>query len=68
MTGGVDKEKTCLGCPDRSVEPNCHTTCPGYLKRKERFDVARQRRIENVEMRHDLARRTARLWMRRVNK
>ena len=31
-----DKEKSCQGCPDRTVEPNCHMTCGGYLKRAEK--------------------------------
>lgn len=22
----------CKDCPDRTVEPNCHITCPRYLK------------------------------------
>ena len=30
------KEKTCKGCPDRTVEPNCHMTCEDYLRRVEK--------------------------------
>lgn len=25
-----DKRKTCKGCPDRTLEPNCHDDCDGY--------------------------------------
>lgn len=27
------KYETCQGCSDRTVEPNCHITCKGYLER-----------------------------------
>ena len=26
--------KQCYKCPDRTVEPNCHDTCPRYLAEK----------------------------------
>lgn len=29
-----NKEETCEGCTDRSIEPNCHDTCEGYIKRQ----------------------------------
>lgn len=29
-----DVENNC-DCPDRSISPNCHTTCEGYLFRVE---------------------------------
>lgn len=32
-----DKFKTCQNCPDRSIHPNCHTTCEGYLYRKSKY-------------------------------
>lgn len=36
---------TCKDCPDRSVEPNCHETCKGYLYRQsERDKVSKERR------------------------
>lgn len=29
----------CYNCPDRTIEPNCHTTCERYLKdKKELFE------------------------------
>lgn len=35
-----------MDCPDRSVSPNCHTTCEGYLARcketKERNEAKRK--------------------------
>ena len=31
----MDKFKSCQDCPDRSIEPNCHETCEGYLFRCE---------------------------------
>ena len=33
---GQNKFVTCKGCPDRTIEPNCHTVCRGYLYRAER--------------------------------
>ena len=44
-----DKEKSCKDCPDRTVQPNCHETCKGYIKRceirKERNEKARQEAV-----------------------
>lgn len=31
------KERTCKGCPDRTVEPNCHMTCEDYLSLREKI-------------------------------
>ena len=31
----MDKFETCQGCEDRTVEPNCHMTCEGYMFRCE---------------------------------
>ena len=28
-----DKTKSCYGCPDRVADPNCHSTCKGYVDR-----------------------------------
>ena len=33
---GQNKFVTCKGCPDRTIEPNCHTVCRGYLYRADR--------------------------------
>ena len=30
-----DKTKSCHGCPDRVADPNCHSTCEGYIDRAE---------------------------------
>ena len=41
----MGKEESCKGCPDRTVEPNCHTTCEYHLKRvktKQRENEARR--------------------------
>ena len=37
-----DKFKTCQNCPDRTVKPNCHTTCEGYLERCKKFEAIRE--------------------------
>lgn len=41
-----DKEKSCNGCPDRVVEPNCHMTCEGYLKRVAKRQLIKERHLE----------------------
>ena len=28
-----NKYDTCMNCPDRTIEPNCHMTCESYLSR-----------------------------------
>lgn len=34
----------CKHCPDRSVEPNCHTTCERYLAaRAEQYETKKKR-------------------------
>lgn len=40
------EERVCIGCPDRTVEPNCHDSCEGYKKRKLR--IWRQNREINT--------------------
>jgi hypothetical protein len=38
----------CKDCPDRSVEPNCHTACPRYQAyNAERVAIREARRREN---------------------
>ena len=45
MTLEEFKFKRCPSdCPDRSIEPNCHETCEGYLFRCEENKKKRQRR------------------------
>ena len=39
--------KKCYKCPDRTIEPNCHDTCPDYL------GVKAQREKANAERRKD---------------
>lgn len=41
-----DKSKTCKGCPDRVADPNCHTTCSGYLTRVEKMKELKQGKID----------------------
>lgn len=44
-----DKFKTCQGCPDRCISPNCHMTCPGYLKRQETArEINRERKKSEI--------------------
>lgn len=33
-------EAPCKGCPDRTVEPNCHVTCPRYQSYRASIDAA----------------------------
>lgn len=41
------KYRTCLGCPDRTVEPNCHMTCEGYLYRRQKLDEGSELRVRH---------------------
>lgn len=45
----MDKLKTCKDCPDRQIDPNCHSTCAGYLERKRKTEEARKARFEYSE-------------------
>ena len=45
----MDKFETCQGCEDRSIEPNCHINCEGYLFRCEKLKNAKEGREENLE-------------------
>jgi hypothetical protein len=49
-----DKFKTCQNCPDRSIHPNCHTTCEGYLYRKARY-AERSRATYHASMKRAIA-------------
>ena len=45
----IDKYKTCKDCPDRTISPNCHSTCEGYLERvKHNKELAEHRRKEAI--------------------
>lgn len=35
----------CKNCPDRTIEPNCHTTCKKYLEWRKFVDETRQKEI-----------------------
>lgn len=45
----MDTKKSCLNCPERSVEPNCHMTCAAYLARSRACAEANERRAEAHE-------------------
>ena len=44
-----NKEVTCEECPDRSIEPNCHNTCSGYLLRKEKKEKIRKVKAKDID-------------------
>lgn len=52
-----DKFKSCKDletgedCPDRTAQPNCHSTCEGYLHRCEVNQKIRDKRQEQFEQR-----------------
>jgi hypothetical protein len=52
---GHNKFVTCKGCLDRTVEPNCHTVCKGYLYRtKKRQTINDIKRVDEYwGYRHD---------------
>lgn len=41
----------CKDCPDRSVEPNCHTTCSKYIGFKAEHDRVRKEIIKESNVR-----------------
>lgn len=44
-----NKFHTCYGCPDRSIEPNCHATCRGYIYRQEEIERRSKERRKNFD-------------------
>lgn len=36
----------CRNCPNRSIEPNCHVSCEGYLTMKENQETNNKKRRE----------------------
>ena len=47
-----NKFETCADCPDRSIHPNCHSTCIGYKcrmeqKKKHKEEWNKQRSLRN---------------------
>ncbi len=47
---GHNKFHTCKGCPDRTVEPNCHKTCEGYIFRQKRQEEIRNNKHVDDEI------------------
>lgn len=46
---GHNKFHTCYGCPDRSIEPNCHSTCEGYKYRTEKAEALKEEKRKAYE-------------------
>lgn len=42
----MDKFKTCKDCKDRTVIPNCHMTCEGFLYRENKNKEINNNRIK----------------------
>ena len=58
---------TCYGCPDRTIEPNCHTTCEKYIKAKDTWEnhknmikAAKEKEGIYTHYKHDKIRREIR--------
>lgn len=47
---GHNKFHTCKGCPDRTVEPNCHEACEGYIFRQKRQEEIRHNKHADDEI------------------
>lgn len=43
------KLSPCKGCPDRTVEPNCHTNCEKYLEQVKEYEVIREGRNQDSD-------------------
>ena len=59
-----DKEKSCQGCPDRVIEPNCHDDCDGYkwrIEQNEKRKAARRAEAEILGAACDAVKRSKRL-------
>lgn len=53
-----NKFETCRKCPHRTVEPNCHTTCEGYLYRiRKKEKIAKKRKEESVSKAYEKERK-----------
>lgn len=44
-----NKFETCEECPDRSIEPNCHNTCRGYLYRREKIAERKKEKAKEID-------------------
>lgn len=49
------RNSPCKDCKDRTVEPNCHTTCEKYLEAKALHDEKKQR-IYDAKMKENVDR------------
>lgn len=49
ITQGHNKFNSCADCPDRSVSPNCHVTCEGYLFRSRRREELKEKKKRDQE-------------------
>lgn len=45
-----NKEISCLNCPDRKAEPNCHITCNEYLERIERYNAIKSKKQNDKQL------------------
>ena len=44
-----NKFESCDGCPDRTIEPNCHDTCRGNLYRVAEREKERKERRKDFD-------------------
>lgn len=45
----MNKFESCEGCPDRTIEPNCHITCEGYIFRLEKSERLKKLRRKDFD-------------------
>lgn len=45
----MNKFESCEGCPDRTIEPNCHITCEGYIFRLEKSERLKKLRKKDFD-------------------
>ena len=57
-----DKFKWCKDCPDRTVLPNCHSTCEGYLNRCREAEEKRQKKLQEFNIDDYITKRKARIF------
>ena len=43
------KLKPCKDCPDRSIEPNCHTTCEKYLAQVKEYEIIKNEKSKESD-------------------
>ena len=64
----IDKFKTCKDCPDRSIMPNCHSTCEGYLARCKQNEERRKQCYQNKSIEIGITESICRKIKRNKNK